>query len=61
MSIIITIILAILYFLPTYIAWRNKKANLGAIAALNILAGWLIIGWIVAFIWALTKDRNQLA
>ena len=25
--------------------------------ALNILLGWTVIGWVVALVWALTKDN----
>lgn len=42
------------YFLPTIIAGRRKHHNLGAIIAVNLLLGWLIIGWIVALVWSLT-------
>lgn len=42
------------YFLPSIIG--GSKKNIGAIFALNLLLGWTLIGWIVALIWALTKD-----
>lgn len=45
-----------LYFLPTIMAYSNKKKNGGSICLLNILLGWTIIGWIVALIWANNKD-----
>jgi hypothetical protein len=48
------ILLLALYFLPTILGW--KKRNAGAIAVLNFLLGWTVIGWIVALIWALTND-----
>ncbi len=44
------------YFLPTIIARGRQKMNIGAIAALNVLTGWSVVGWVVALIWALTKD-----
>jgi len=43
-----------LYFLPTLVGW-NKK-NHEAIFALNLLLGWTCIGWIVALVWAFTRD-----
>ena len=46
-----------LYFLPTYLA-RNKS-NFTAILALNLLAGWTFIGWIVALVWALSSDPQR--
>lgn len=45
-------VLAVLYALPTLVAWSRKVNNLGQIALLNILAGWTFIGWIVAIVWA---------
>lgn len=47
-----------LYFLPSILAW--KKRNHTAIAWLNILLGWTVVGWVVAFIWALTKEPNPV-
>ena len=43
-----------IYMIPTIIG--RKKRNYVAIAALNILAGWTIIGWIIALTWALTVE-----
>jgi len=51
--------MATLYFLPTFIAYTSRKANKVAILALNLLAGWTVIGWIIASIWSLTKDRRE--
>lgn len=58
-SIVIVILLAFspfAYFFPSFIAWRRKKANFRAIFALNCLAGWTFVGWVVAMVWALTND-----
>ena len=45
-----------IYFIPTIQAINAKKKNKGAIFALNLLLGWSGIGWVIALIWALTKD-----
>lgn len=45
-----------MYFLPTIIALIRKKKNTPAIALLNTLMGWSIVGWFVALIWSVTKD-----
>ena len=42
------------YFLPSIVG--SQKRNAGAIFALNLLLGWTLIGWIVAFVWAVTRD-----
>jgi uncharacterized membrane protein HdeD (DUF308 family) len=51
--------LAMLYALPTFVAWRRGHHNAGAIAALNVLAGWTVVGWIGALVWALTNRPPQ--
>ncbi|PWT79035.1 MAG: hypothetical protein C5B59_00555 [Bacteroidetes bacterium] len=43
-----------LYFLPSIIA-RGKR-NAKAIFLLNLLAGWSVIGWVAALIWAIMND-----
>ena len=47
--------LAALYFMPAIIAFNRHHRNKGAIFALNLLAGWTFIGWVGAFVWALTN------
>lgn len=43
-----------LYFYPTICAvGEHPKAT--PIFALNLLAGWTFIGWVAAFVWALSK------
>lgn len=51
---IMTGIVGAIYFLPVIIG-RNKK-NSKAIFVLNLFLGWTFIGWIIALIWATTKD-----
>jgi ABC-type sugar transport system permease subunit len=55
-SILITV-LSILYFLPFAIAFNKKRANTGAIFALNLFLGWSLIGWVVALVWALKEEQ----
>lgn len=44
------------YFVPTIIAFNRGNPNRRAIAATNILLGWTVLGWVVAFIWSLTGE-----
>lgn len=46
------------YFLPTLAAGSRKHLNKEAIFALNLLAGWTVLGWLVAFVWAFTNNRK---
>lgn len=47
-----------LYFLPAIIAAERKHRQSGAIFALNLLLGWTLLGWIVAFVWACTSESK---
>lgn len=53
------ILLAGLYLLPTLAAWSQKHPRVLKIAALNVLTGWTIVGWIAAFAWAFSLARKQ--
>lgn len=43
----------LVYLIPTLIANDRKHPDLSSIAAVNILLGWSLIGWVVALAWAL--------
>lgn len=48
------------YFIPALIA--RDKTNWRTILIFNLLAGWTVIGWLIALIWALkskSKTANQ--
>ena len=57
---IVVVIAGLLYFLPSVCAFRRRHHQRGAILALNILAGWTAIGWVVAFVWAFTAVHPQV-
>ena len=53
-SLYFVIILLTIYSAPTIIAyWRGHHSRM-AIAAVNLLFGWTVIGFFWAFIWSLT-------
>ena len=43
---ILIALLSLFYFLPLAIAFNRKRANTGAIFALNLFLGWSLIGWV---------------
>lgn len=49
------------YFLPSIIAVKRKHQSTPAVVALNILLGWTLIGWLIAFIWSLTGVQPKPA
>jgi hypothetical protein len=53
------LIIILLYFLPTIIAFYRGKSNWLAIMLVNVFFGWSFIGWFVALIWAVTKDVER--
>jgi hypothetical protein len=59
MTATVLIILVGFYWIPTILAVSNKKANAGAICALNFFLGWTLIGWVIALVWALTVDPRR--
>lgn len=46
------------YCVPILIGYRKKNA--AGIVVLTILAGWTVIGWIAALIWAATADHPAI-
>lgn len=57
-AIIVIVIGLVLYFLPSIIGFARKKSNSGAIFALNLLLGWIFVGWVISLVWSLTKDQK---
>lgn len=51
---LLVIVILLFYFIPTMVGY--KKKNAGAIFVLNLFLGWTLIGWVVALVWATTKD-----
>lgn len=60
-SILWTAFWLFLYLLPAVIACLRHHHNAGAIAALNFLFGWTVLGWFGALIWALTNPAPTAA
>ena len=52
--------LCIIYFVPSLVAHERDHRDKGAIFVLNIFLGWILVGWVIALVWAMTK-RAMLA
>lgn len=48
------------YFAPTLTAHQRRHPQFTAILWLNVLVGWTFIGWVAAFVWALTTSQLQV-
>jgi hypothetical protein len=46
-----------IYLLPTLVAWLQQHDQFYAIAALNLLLGWTIVGWIGALVWVFKREE----
>lgn len=57
----IIVLFLVLSVLPIIIALSRQHHNALAIIALTIVAGWTIIGWIVALVWSLTEVKHKPA
>lgn len=51
----------LIYFLPSIIASVRNHRNTAAILGLNVVGGWTVLGWIIAFVWALTANVKTQA
>jgi len=56
MSLFVVPVLALLYFLPTIIAAQRENSNTVGIFAMNLLWGWTFVGWVIALVWALSRQ-----
>ena len=52
------IIFLVVYFIPTFVGFSRNKYNKTAIFLLNFFLGWSLIGWVVALVWAVSKDKQ---
>jgi hypothetical protein len=59
--IIAAILGAFIYFLPTFVAFKRQHEYRWVIFGINFIAGATIIGWLVAFIWAVFPRERSLA
>ncbi len=53
------IVYLIIYFLPTIIALLSGCDRTGSVFLMNLFLGWTFIGWIWAFVWAVSPNRQQ--
>ena len=47
------------YFLPTIIALILGCDRTGSVLVMNLFLGWTFIGWVWAFVWAVSPNRQQ--
>jgi len=59
LGVIIVVVVIWVYFLPTIVARKRKHKDESAIFVLNLLAGFTIIFWIIALVWANNDNTKK--
>lgn len=49
-GVVMMIAVALVYVLPSMLAWKRGSRRRWKITAINVLLGWTVIGWIVAMV-----------
>lgn len=52
-------LLGLVYFCPTLNASTRRHPHATAIALINLMLGWTVIGWVFALIWSLRTPRHR--
>lgn len=53
-------LIAAAYCLPIIVAAYRRHRRRPAIAAVNLLLGWTVVGWLAALAWALRGSRRPV-
>jgi len=56
-GVLVVLLVAACYFLPAIVGFH--KRNSGAILVFNLFLGWTFVGWVLALVWACTKDSEM--
>ena len=48
--------LIIVYAMPALVSVNRRHRNRLAIMVLNLLTGWMLLGWVIAMVWACTNN-----
>ena len=59
-TVLVVLLGVAVYFLPSLVAIERRKQNGTAIFVLNLFLGWTLVGWVVALVWATTKDAQPV-
>lgn len=51
-SVLMLLAIALIYMLPTIIAFAREHRRRQDVVVANVIFGWTLIGWIVVFLWA---------
>jgi hypothetical protein len=52
------VLMFFVYFAPSLIAAQQGHKNLKALFVLNLFAGWTVLGWVGALVWAYLEQEK---
>jgi len=55
LELMLIIVIIVLYFLPSLVAYFRQHRNILAIFVLNLLLGWSVLGWVGSLVWSFAK------
>ena len=55
----LTILLILIYLIPTFLALTRDHPQWKAIIILNLLAGWTFLGWVAALVWVFIEQKGK--
>ncbi|MGI6701814.1 MAG: superinfection immunity protein [Christensenellales bacterium] len=53
------ILAVVIYFIPSYLAFKRKHPHKIALLLLNIFLGWTFLGYLIALVWALYPPNKS--
>lgn len=61
-GIALIVVIVLVYFVPTVIAFTRGVSNSGSVFVLNLFLGWTLVGWVVALAMAArsTEPRTRM-
>lgn len=58
MSALLLVLILLIYFAPTGVAFKRQVEPVVAITLLNVFLGWTVLGWLILLIWAYQANRK---
>lgn len=58
--ILLGVLLIFVYFIPALVANNKQHPQASAITVLNLFLGWTLLGWVIALVWACSKQEKVI-
>lgn len=60
LAVILIIVIGLIYFMPTLVAFKRNHPNRWVIFVLNLCLGATLVAWLICLIWAFRKIHDPL-